>query len=64
MADATLGERVAVGAGCVIEERCVIRDSILWPGSRVGMGARVEGSIIAGATVAPGRQVLDEVIVD
>jgi NDP-sugar pyrophosphorylase family protein len=63
MAGATVGERVAVGAGCVIEQDCVIRDSILWPGSRVGAGARVEGSIIAGATVAPGQQVLGEVIV-
>lgn len=60
--DVKLKPRVAVGAGSVIEAGAVIADSILWPGSRIGAGARLKHCIIAGATVPPGAQLVDEVI--
>ena len=59
----TLGPGVAVGAGCVIGDGAVIVDSILWPGSRVGRGARVHCSVVAAATVPEGAGAINEVIV-
>jgi len=58
---ARLGPGVAVGDGCVIGTGAEVRDSILWPGSRVGAEARVTHSIVAGATVAPGEELNAEV---
>jgi mannose-1-phosphate guanylyltransferase len=60
----TLGPGAAVGADCVIGDGAVIADSILWPGSRLGRGARVYGSVVAGATVPEGAGAVNEVIVD
>lgn len=60
---AVVGDRVAVGAGCTIGAGARLEDSILWPGSRIGAGAQVKGSIIAGASVAPGVTLDAEVMV-
>lgn len=59
----TLGPGVAIGADCAIGAGAVIVDSILWPGSRIGRGARVYGSVVAGVAVPEGAGVVNEVIV-
>jgi len=58
-----LGGETALGAGVVIEAGAIVTESIVWPGSRIGPQARVQGSIIAGATVPEGAEVVNEVIV-
>ena len=50
---ADIDELSSIGAGCVIEDGAVIRDSVLWPGSRVSAGARLESCVVmAGHTAA------------
>lgn len=68
-ADAVIGERVvigagtAIGSGVVIADDAVITGAIVWPGSHIGRGARVHGSIIAAASVPEGAGSVNEVIV-
>jgi mannose-1-phosphate guanylyltransferase len=61
--------RSVIGAGAVVGRGAVIEDSVVWERSRIGAGARVRGSIVAGAAlpahtvaqdamVTPGRPVL------
>lgn len=56
-AEATLGPRVVLAPGCLIERGAAVRDSVLLEGCRVGEGARVSGSILStGVEVAPGAE--------
>ncbi|HEY7256114.1 MAG TPA: NDP-sugar synthase [Solirubrobacterales bacterium] len=53
-ADARVGPRAVVSAGCRVGAGAEIRESVLLEGCAVGAGARVSGSILApGAEVAP-----------
>jgi mannose-1-phosphate guanylyltransferase len=53
-ADASVGPRVVLGAGCRVEAGASVRDSVLLDGCVVGEGARVSGSILSrGVEVAP-----------
>lgn len=62
-ADARLGSRVVLSAGCRIGAGAELNESVLLNGCTVGEGARVEGSILApGAEVAPGAQLQGAVI--
>ena len=55
-AEATVGPRAVLGAGCRVEAGAEVRDSVLLDGCRVGADARVNGSILsAGVEVAPGE---------
>lgn len=60
---ARLGERVAVGADSVVEKGACIANSIIWPGSRVGQGARLTDTVVAGTVVPAGHEATNEVIV-
>ncbi len=44
----------SIGADCVVEEGAVILHSVLWPGSRVLAGARLESCIVLGGHTAGG----------
>jgi mannose-1-phosphate guanylyltransferase len=44
---AELGPNVVLGAGCRVEARAVIRNSVLWDGVVVEEGAVIEGAIVA-----------------
>ncbi len=44
---AVIGAYSVIGRGVVIEEEAVIRSSIIWPNTRVGQHAAVEGAILA-----------------
>jgi mannose-1-phosphate guanylyltransferase len=62
-ADARLGSRVVLSAGCRIGAGADLSESVLLDGCTVGGGARVEGSILApGAEVAPGAQLRGAVV--
>jgi mannose-1-phosphate guanylyltransferase len=62
-AEARLGERGVVSAGCRIEAGAEVIQSVLLDGCTVGEGARVEQSILApGATVDPGAQLVNTVV--
>lgn len=62
-ADARLGPRAVVSAGCRVEAGAEVRDSALLEGCSVGAGARVRGSILGpGVVVAPGAR-LDGAVV-
>jgi NDP-sugar pyrophosphorylase family protein len=51
-AGAQVGPYVSIGAGCVIEDDALVRDSIIWEHVRVEAGAEVCNSILAaGVTV-------------
>ncbi len=57
-ADATVGPRVVVSAGCRIGAGAELRESVLLEGCEVGEGARVSGSILSpGARVPAGTEV-------
>jgi mannose-1-phosphate guanylyltransferase len=50
-----VGPRVSVGERAVIERGSLVRDSILWPSSRVGEGCRLANLIVGpGHEVPPG----------
>ena len=60
---AQVGPRAVIGAGCVIEEDALVRDSVLLDGCTVGTGARVRGAILAeDAQVAAGATVEGRVL--
>jgi len=62
-AEAKLGPRAVVSAGCRLEAGAEVGESVLLDGCTVGANARVLGSILApGAKVDPGAQLLDAVI--
>jgi mannose-1-phosphate guanylyltransferase len=54
--------RSVIGAGAVVGRGAVIEDSVVWERSRIGAGARVQGSIVAGAAL-PARAVVQAAIV-
>ena len=43
---ATIGAYAVVGRGCVVEEGARVAGAILWPNTRVGEGAIIDGSLI------------------
>lgn len=43
---ATIGAYAVVGRGCVVEEGARVTGAILWPNTRVGEGATIDGSLI------------------
>jgi mannose-1-phosphate guanylyltransferase len=62
-AEARLGERAVVSAGCRIEAGAEVIETVLLDGCTVGAGARLERSVLApGATVDPGGQLLNGVV--
>jgi mannose-1-phosphate guanylyltransferase len=62
-ADARVGPRAVVSAGCRLEAGAEVGESVLLEGCSVGAGARVRGSILApGVEVAPGAELVDAVI--
>lgn len=54
--------RSVVGAGSIVGRDVVIEDSVVWERSGIGTGARVSGSIVAGA-VLPAHSVVRDAIV-
>ncbi len=44
----------SIGAGCVIEDGAVIHRSVLWPGSQVSAGARLESCLVMTGHTAAG----------
>lgn len=55
-ADAIVGPRASLGAGCVVDAGAVVCDAVLLDGVRVQDDATVEGSIVgAGAVIGPGK---------
>lgn len=64
-AEARVGPRAVVSAGCVVDAGAEVADSVLLDGSVVGAGARVSGSVLAaGAVVEPGAQVVDTMVAE
>ncbi|HET7573997.1 MAG TPA: NDP-sugar synthase, partial [Solirubrobacterales bacterium] len=62
-AEATVGPRAVVSAGCKVEAGATVVDSVLLDGCTVGDGARVERSILGpGARVAAGASLADAVV--
>lgn len=62
-AEARVGERAVVSAGCRIEAGAELSEAVLLGGCTVGAGARVERSILApGATVEAGAQLANTVV--
>ena len=62
-AEARVGERAVVSAGCRIEAGAELSEAVLLEGCTVGAGARVEQSILAaGATVEAGAQLVNTVV--
>ena len=47
-AGARLGPNVVLGARCRVGARAVVRDAVLWEGTEVAAGERLEGAIAAG----------------
>jgi mannose-1-phosphate guanylyltransferase len=62
-ADARVGPRAVVSAGCRVEAGAEVGESVLLDGCIVGEGARVQDSILApGARVEPGARLVNAVI--
>lgn len=62
-ADARVGPRAIVSAGCRVESGAEVGESVLLDGCTVGEGARVQSSILApGARVEPGAQLVNAVV--
>jgi mannose-1-phosphate guanylyltransferase len=62
-ADAQVGPRAILSAGCRVEAGAEVDASVLLDGCTVGAGARVRDSILApGARVEPGAQLVDAVV--
>jgi mannose-1-phosphate guanylyltransferase len=62
-ADAKVGPRAVVSAGCRVETGAEVGESVLLDGCTVGEGARVRNSILApGARVEPGAQLVNAVV--
>lgn len=62
-ADARVGPRAVVSAGCRVEAGAEVGESVLLDGCTVGEGARVQSSILApGARVEPGAQLVNAVV--
>ena len=51
----------SIGADCVVEEGAVILHSVLWPGSRVKAGARLESCIVLGGHTAGGTHISEDI---
>jgi mannose-1-phosphate guanylyltransferase len=62
-ADAEIGPRVVIAAGCRVESGAVVAGSVLLAGSSVGAGARVGDSILAPRASAEAGAVLDGAVV-
>jgi NDP-sugar pyrophosphorylase family protein len=52
--DADVDNISSVGAGCIIETGAVVRRSVLWPGSRVCAGARLDDCVVMSGHTAAG----------
>ena len=52
---AHLSGSFAVGAGCVVEDRAIIEDSVLWENARIKRHAILRGCVVAGSLVISGR---------
>jgi mannose-1-phosphate guanylyltransferase len=62
-AEARVGERAVVSAGCRVEAGAELDETVLLDGCTVESGARVERSILAaGATIAAGARLVDAVV--
>jgi mannose-1-phosphate guanylyltransferase len=62
-ADARVGPRAVVSAGCQVEAGAEVGESVLLDGCTVGEGAKVQDSILApGAKVEPGAQLVNAVV--
>jgi mannose-1-phosphate guanylyltransferase len=62
-AEATVGPRAVVSAGCAIAPGAAVRESVLLAGCTVGEGAEVSGSILApGVAVEPGATLAGAVL--
>ena len=62
-ADAEVGPRAVVSAGCRIGAGAEVGESVLLDGCTVGEGARVQNSILSpGARVEPGAQLVNAVV--
>jgi len=62
-AEADVGPRAVVAAGCRVEPGATVSDSVLLDGCVVGRDALVRDSILApGATVEPGAQLVNAVV--
>lgn len=62
-AEAEVGPRAVVAAGCRVEPGAAVADSVLLDGCVVGRDARVRDSILApGARVEPGAQLVNAVV--
>jgi mannose-1-phosphate guanylyltransferase len=62
-ADARVGPRAVVSAGCRVEADAEVGESVLLDGCTVGEGARIQSSILApGARVEPGAQLVNAVV--
>lgn len=60
--DAFIGPDVVIGSGSVIEERCIIRKSILWERCKISKGAVLDGVIMGDdCSVASGIELKDVV---
>ncbi len=53
----------SIGQGTRLEANSHVRESIVWPGCRVGKGARVEFSVIAGGHSVPEKSVVHNAVV-
>ena len=62
-ADAQVGPRAVISAGCRVEAGAGVSESVLLDGCTVGEGARIQGSVLApGARVEPGAQLVNAVV--
>jgi mannose-1-phosphate guanylyltransferase len=62
-ADASLGPRAVLSAGCSVAGGAKVRESVLFDGCSIGEGAEVSGSVLAaGVTVAPGAKLTDALV--
>jgi mannose-1-phosphate guanylyltransferase len=62
-ADAEIGPRAVISAGCRVESGAVVTGSVLLAGSSVGAGARVADSILAPRASAEAGAVLEGAVV-
>jgi mannose-1-phosphate guanylyltransferase len=61
-AEATVGPRAVVGAGCRIGDGAEVSESVLFEGCLLGEGARVVGSILAAGAEVPAGAVVEGIV--
>jgi NDP-sugar pyrophosphorylase family protein len=54
--------RSVIGPDAVVEAEAVVSDSVVWERSRIGAGARVQGSIVAGAALPARARATDAIV--